>query len=124
MASQGLFRVPSLQGFCLAGHHHGARWCPLQRGRNGRFAGLLPMEGAGPVWAPSSPSLPLWSWDVSKLKGPAKWSWFYLYVILDLFSRYAVGWTVQHRETAAIASALISQAIEQQRIEPGTLTVH
>jgi putative transposase len=47
----------------------------------------------------------LWSWDVSKLKGPAKWSWFYLYVILDVFSRYVVGWTVQQRETAAIATA-------------------
>jgi putative transposase len=66
----------------------------------------------------------LWSWDVSKLKGPATWSWFYLYVILDVFSRYAVGWTVQERETAQIATALIGQAVEQQRIEPGTLTVH
>ena len=42
----------------------------------------------------------LWSWDISKLKGPAKWTYFYLYVILDVFSRYAVGWTVQHRENA------------------------
>jgi len=66
----------------------------------------------------------LWSWDVSKLKGPARWTWFYLYVILDVFSRYVVGWTVQYRETGAIAEALIGQAIEQQRIEPGTLTVH
>ncbi len=66
----------------------------------------------------------LWSWDVSKLKGPAKWTWFYLYVILDVFSRYVVGWTVQHRETAEIAKALIAQAAEQQQIEPGTLTVH
>jgi len=66
----------------------------------------------------------LWSWDVSKLKGPATWSWFYLYVILDVFSRYAVAWTVQERETAQIASALIAQAVEQQRIEEGTLTVH
>jgi putative transposase len=66
----------------------------------------------------------LWSWDVSKLKGPAKWTWFYLYVILDVFSRYVVGWTVQYRETGAIAEALIAQAIEQQQIEPGTLTVH
>ncbi len=66
----------------------------------------------------------LWSWDVSKLKGPAKWTCFYLYVILDVFSRYAVGWTVQHRETAEIAKALIAQACEQQQIEPGTLTVH
>src|SRR5262249_52919907 len=66
----------------------------------------------------------LWSWDVSKLKGPATWTWFYLYVILDVFSRYVVGWTIQQRETAALAEALIAQAIEQQQIEPGTLTVH
>jgi putative transposase len=66
----------------------------------------------------------LWSWDVSKLKGPAKWTCFHLYVILDVFSRYAVGWTVQQRETAEIATALIAQAAEQQQIEPGRLTVH
>jgi putative transposase len=66
----------------------------------------------------------VWSWDISKLKGPAKWTCFYLYVILDVFSRYAVGWTVQHRESAQIGKALIAQAAEQQRIEPGTLTVH
>jgi len=66
----------------------------------------------------------VWSWDISKLKGPAKWRWFYLYVILDVFSRYAVGWTVQYRETAELAKALIGQACEQQQIEPGTLTVH
>lgn len=66
----------------------------------------------------------LWSWDVSKLLGPAKWTYFYLYVILDVFSRYVVGWTVQHRESGPIAEALIAQSIEQQQIEPGTLTVH
>jgi putative transposase len=66
----------------------------------------------------------LWSWDISKLLGPAKWTYFYLYVILDVFSRYAVGWTVQHRESGAIAEALISQAGAQQQVEPGTLTVH
>ena len=66
----------------------------------------------------------LWSWDVSKLLGPAKWTYFYLYVILDVFSRYAVAWTVQQRESGPIAEALIAQAIEQQQIEPGTLTVH
>jgi putative transposase len=66
----------------------------------------------------------LWSWDVSKLKGPATWSWFYLYVILDVFSRYVVGWTVQERETAQVATALLAQAVDQQRIEEGTLTVH
>ena len=66
----------------------------------------------------------LWSWNISKLLGPAKWTYFYLYVILDVFSRYVVGWTVQHRETAPIAEALIAQAIEQQQITREQLTVH
>jgi putative transposase len=66
----------------------------------------------------------LWSWDISKLKGPAKWTCFYLYVILDVFSRYAVGWTVQHRENAPLARALIAQSCEQQQIPPRQLTVH
>ena len=66
----------------------------------------------------------LWSWDVSKLKGPAKWTWFYLYVILDVFSRYIVGWTVAYRENAQLASALIEQAAEQQQITPKILTLH
>ena len=66
----------------------------------------------------------LWSWDITKLLGPAKWSYYYLYVLLDVFSRYAVGWTVQHRESAAVAEQLIAQAAEQQQIKPGALTVH
>jgi putative transposase len=66
----------------------------------------------------------LWSWDISKLKGPAKWTHFYLYVILDVYSRYAVGWTVQHRESAALAKALIAQAVEQQQVLRHQLTVH
>jgi putative transposase len=66
----------------------------------------------------------LWSWDISKLKGPAKWTCFHLYVILDVFSRYAVGWTVAHRESAELAKALIAQAAEQQRVQRGQLTVH
>jgi putative transposase len=66
----------------------------------------------------------VWSWDISKLKGPAKWTCFYLYAILDVFSRYCVGWTVQHRESAQLAEALIAQACEQQRIARGQLTVH
>ena len=66
----------------------------------------------------------LWSWDVSKLKGPAKWTYYYLYVILDVFSRYIVGWTVQYRETGQLAKALIEQATEQQKITPKILTLH
>ena len=54
----------------------------------------------------------LWSWDISKLKGPLRGTWFYLYVILDVFSRYIVGWTVQYRENAQLATALIEQAAE------------
>jgi putative transposase len=66
----------------------------------------------------------LWSWDITKLLGPAKWTYFYLYVILDVFSRYAVAWTIAHRESAELAKALITQATTQQQITPGTLTVH
>jgi putative transposase len=66
----------------------------------------------------------VWSWDISKLKGPAKWTYYYLYAILDVFSRYCVGWTVQHGESAAVAEALIAQACEQQQIGRDQLTVH
>jgi putative transposase len=66
----------------------------------------------------------LWSWDITKLLGPAKWTYFYLYAILDVFSRYCVGWTVQHRESGPVAEQLIAQAIEQQRITRDQLTVH
>jgi putative transposase len=66
----------------------------------------------------------VYSWDITKLLGPAKWTYYYLYVILDVFSRYAVGWTVQHRESAQVAKDLIAQTVEQQQIQPHTLTVH
>ena len=66
----------------------------------------------------------LWSWDISKLKGPRKWSWFYLYVILDVFSRYVVGWTVQYQKLGRIAEDLIAQACEQQQITREQLTLH
>jgi putative transposase len=64
------------------------------------------------------------SWDITKLKGPAKWTYYYLYVILDVFSRYAVGWTVQDREDSHVAKALIAQVCDQQQIDRGQLTVH
>jgi putative transposase len=60
----------------------------------------------------------LWSWDVSKLKGPQKWTYYYLYVMLDVFSRYIVGWTVQHRETGQLAAALIAQSADSRRSPP------
>jgi transposase InsO family protein len=66
----------------------------------------------------------IWSWDITKLKGPAKWTYFYLYVILDIFSRYVVGWMVAHREKDALAKRLIEETSMKQNIEPGQLTVH
>lgn len=66
----------------------------------------------------------LWSWDITKLKGPAKWTYFYLYVILDVFSRYVVGWMVAHRESARLAERLIGESCRRQAIERGQLTVH
>jgi len=51
----------------------------------------------------------VWSWDITKLRGPAKWTYYYLYVILDIFSRYVVGWMVASRESAALAEVLIRQ---------------
>ena len=66
----------------------------------------------------------VWSWDISKFKGPAKWTCFHLYVILDIFSRYVVGWMIAHRETAKLAEQLIADTIDKQNIVPGTLTLH
>ncbi len=66
----------------------------------------------------------LWSWDISKLKGPAKWTYFYLYVIIDVFSRYVVGWMVAHRELASLAQKLIEETCKKQNIQPGQLTIH
>ena len=66
----------------------------------------------------------VWSWDITKLMGPAKWTYFYLYVILDIFSRYVVGWMLAYRESAELAKKLIEQTIERHTIGPGTLTVH
>jgi len=66
----------------------------------------------------------VWSWDITKLKGPIKWSYFYLYVIMDIFSRYVVGWMVAHREAATLARRLIEETCRKQDIRPWQLTVH
>lgn len=66
----------------------------------------------------------VWSWDITKLLGPTTWSYYYLYVILDVFSRYVVGWTVQPRESAVLAEQVIGQALAQQQITRGQLTLH
>ena len=65
-----------------------------------------------------------WSWDITKLKGPVKWSYFYLYVVLDIFSRYVVGWMVATLENSSLAKTLIAQSCSQQHIVSGDLTLH
>jgi putative transposase len=66
----------------------------------------------------------LWSWDITRLKGPVACAYFQLYVILDVFSRYVVGWMVAERENQELAAQLIDEAIASQKVEPGTLTIH
>lgn len=66
----------------------------------------------------------LWSWDITKLHGPSKWTYYYLYVILDVFSRKVVGWMVAHRESAALAEKLIRQTCVREGIQPDQLTLH
>jgi putative transposase len=66
----------------------------------------------------------VWSWDITKLKGPVKWTYYYLYVILDVYSRHAVGWMVATRETAELAKELISDTCFRQKIDQNQLIIH
>jgi putative transposase len=66
----------------------------------------------------------LWSWDITKLKGPAKWQYYLLYKIIDVYSRYIVGWLIAERESEELACELILESVLRQEIVPGTLTIH
>ena len=67
----------------------------------------------------------VWSWDITKLKGPRKWSYFHLYVIIDVFSRFVVGWCISEKSNALIAEALITDAISRENVKNhGELTIH
>tara|TARA_R110002072_G_C7906034_1_gene529955 strand:- start:41 stop:886 length:846 start_codon:yes stop_codon:yes gene_type:complete len=66
----------------------------------------------------------VWSWDITKLLGPQKWTYFHLYVVMDIFSRYVVGWMVATRESADLAQRLVSDACARQGIGSGQLTIH
>lgn len=65
-----------------------------------------------------------WSWDITKLLGPAKWTYYYLYVIIDIYSRYVVGWLLAEGESAALAEKLLADSIAKQNIDRDTLTIH
>ena len=66
----------------------------------------------------------VWSWDITKLLGPRKWTWYHLYVILDIYSRYVPGWLLAPREDARLAEQLLADSCFKQGIAPGQLTVH
>ena len=66
----------------------------------------------------------LWSWDITKLKGPAKWTYYCLYVLLDVFSRHVVGWMLAPNESAELGQNLITSSIEKHDVEPTSLTIH
>ncbi len=66
----------------------------------------------------------VWSWDITKLKGPAKWTYYHLYVVLDIFSRYVAGWMLAQRESAELAEQFIAETLQKEHIAPGTLTLH
>lgn len=66
----------------------------------------------------------VWSWDITKLLGPEKWTYYYLYVVLDIFSRYVVGWMLAMRESASLAERLLADSIRKQGVERDQLTIH
>lgn len=66
----------------------------------------------------------VWSWDITRLLGPAKWSYFYLYTVLDIYSRYVVGWLVALQESGHLAETLLAETCQRQAIAPGQLTLH
>jgi putative transposase len=66
----------------------------------------------------------VWSWDITKLLGPAKWTYFYLYVVLDVFSRYVPGWMLADKESSALAKRLLGDSARRENIQPGQLTIH
>jgi putative transposase len=66
----------------------------------------------------------VWSWDITKLAGSFKWTWFQLYTILDIYSRFVVGWLVASKESATLAEQLIADAIYRHGVEAGRLTLH
>ncbi|MGH3848795.1 MAG: IS3 family transposase, partial [Pseudonocardiaceae bacterium] len=66
----------------------------------------------------------VWSWDISKLLGPEKWSYYYLYVIIDIFSRYVPGWMLARAENATLAKALVTETLDKHGVGAGELTLH
>jgi transposase InsO family protein len=94
-----------------------------RRGQNTVRWQSSPRSYAAPELLATRPNQ-LWSWDITKLKGPKPWTYYYLYKILDVYSRFVVGWMVSYQELAALARELIAEACQAQGIQPDQLTVH
>ncbi len=94
-----------------------------RRGMNKQRRQSTPRHYKKPELLATKPN-ELWSWDITKLKGPTKWTYFYLYKIIDVYSRNVVGWMVAYRESAELAEGLIADTILKQEIRPGQLTIH
>ena len=80
-----------------------------------------------PYWKPELLAIApnqLWSWDITKLRGPVKWTYYYLYVVIDVFSRYVVGWTVADRESAELAKILLKESVRKHDVAEGQLNIH
>jgi putative transposase len=110
------------------GHYHGSVRTMYRVLASAQQIGERRRQRQHPVYA--KPELlatapnQVWSWDITKIKAAIKWSFFHLYVILDIFSRYVVGWMIAPRETAELAEQLIADTIAKQNIAAGTLTLH
>ena len=101
-----------------------ARWCSGLRGAGQeRRAQRTHPEYKKPELMATAPNQ-VWSWDITRLLGPKKWSYYYLYVIMDIYSRYVVGWMVADRENSALAGRLIQQSCLKHGVQPRVLTLH
>ena len=97
-------------------------WPPISRSESGAISASIPSTPS-PSWWPRRRTRP-GPGDITKLLGPTKWTYFYLYVVLDIFSRYAVGWMVADRENSALAGRLIEETCHKQGVQPQVLTLH
>jgi len=66
----------------------------------------------------------VWSWDITKLQGPEKWTYYYLYVLIDIYSRYVVGWLLATKESSELATQMLADSVQREGVEPGNLTIH
>ena len=106
----------------LRGHHVPAVARPARR-RAGASPPRCPPPRVKPELLAEAPNQ-CWSWDITKLHGPEKWTYFYLYSIIDIYSRYTVGWMVATRESAELAERLLAETIAKQGVQRDQLTIH